>query len=162
MTSMKRTFKTFALQVIAAASVFALTDQAHAQSALHPKVIYPDGHFPPGYYYTAADLSRLSGHTFSASRPSYLIGTFAYLGVIQGEPTFSPVPKTSPLQAFPLNYQTHPSTTVLRVLFFNNAPRNLTVGKAIAPNPRSPLTLKSVTRTKDGHLLIETEYCGTP
>jgi len=162
MTTMNRTFKTFAIQVIAAA-VFALTNQAHAQSALHQKlIIYPDGHFPSGNFYTAADVPRLAGRRFSASSPSYLIGTFAYLGIIQGQPTFSPVPKTSPFAPFPPTYPTHPSTTVLRVRFFNNAPRKLAFGKAIAPNPRSPLTLTGVTRTKDSRLLVDTEYWGTP
>ena len=141
------TFKTFALQVIAAASVFALTDHAHARSALHQKVIiYPDGHFQSGYFYTAADLPRLSGHRFSASSPSYLIGTFAYLGVVQGEPSFSPVLKILPLHAFSRTYQPPTSRTALRVRFFNNAPRNLALGKAIVPNPRSPLTLKTANR----------------
>lgn len=162
MTAMNRTFKTFTLQVIAAAA-FALTAQVHTQSALHQKlIIYPDGHFPPGNFYTAADLPRLTGNRFSAASPSYLIGTFAYFGIIQGQQTFSPVPKTAPLAAFPLTYLDNPSATVLHVRFFNNAPRKLAVGKAIAPNPRSPLTITGVTRTKEGRLVVSTEYWGTP
>jgi hypothetical protein len=159
---MNRTFRTVALQIIAA-GVLALLGQAHAQSALGQKlIIYPDGHFPSGNFYTAADLPRLSGHKFSASSPSYLIGVFGYLGVINGQETFFPVPKTSPLQPFPPPYQMPSSTTVLHVRFFNNSPKKLKAGKAIAPNPRSPLTLTSVTRSRDGHLLVQTEYWGTP
>jgi hypothetical protein len=82
--SVNRFFKAFSLRVIAAASVLTFTNHAHAQKP----IIYPDGHFPPGNYYTAADLAKLSGQAFLASRPSYLTGTYEYLGVIKGEPTF--------------------------------------------------------------------------
>jgi hypothetical protein len=154
--SVNRLLKVFSLRVIAAAGVFAFTNFSNAQKP----IIYPDGHFPPGNYYTAADLARLSGQEFSASRPSYLTGTFEYLGVIKGEPTFSPVSKIP--WAFSQKGQAPPSKTALRIHFFNNSPRNLAVGKAIVPNPRSPLTLKRITRTKDGFLVVEAEYWGTP
>jgi hypothetical protein len=149
-----RFFRAFSLQVLAAAIVFVFTNHAHAQKP----IIYPDGHFPPGNYYTAADLARLSGRAFSASRPSYLTGTFEYLGVIKGEPTFSPVS----MIPWALSRKTPPSKTALRIHFFDNSPRNLAVGKAIEPNARSPLTLKRITRTTDGFLVVETEYWGTP
>jgi hypothetical protein len=154
--SVNRLFKAFSLLVIAAASAFAFTNHANAQKP----IIYPDGHFPLGKYYTAADLARLSVRAFSASPPSYLTGTFEYLGVIKGEPTFSPVSKIP--WAFSLKNQAPPSKTALRIHFFDNSPRNLAVGKAIAPNTRSPLTLKRISRTKDGFLIVETEYWGTP
>ena len=48
------------------------------------------------------------------------------------------------------------------VRFFGNMPRNLRVGRAIAPNERSPLTLRSVQRSGDGSLIVKTEYWGTP
>ena len=46
---------------------------------------------------------------------------------------------------------------LLRVHFFNNMPRTLKVGKAIAPTRRSPLTLLRVWRSNDGNLLVEME-----
>lgn len=151
--SVNRLFKAL---VIAAASVFAFTNHANAQKP----IIYPDGHFPPGNYYTAADLARFAGRRFTASpSPSYLIGTFQYLGVLQGKPTFAPVWKVSPFAFSPPSQL--PFKTVLRIHFFDNAPRNLAVGKAIVPNPRTPLTLTSV-QNKNGYLVVETEYWGTP
>ena len=53
-----------------------------------------------------------------------------------------------------------PGRTNLDVHFFNDTPRSLKVGKAIAPNARLPLTLRHAFRSKQGCLLVETEQFG--
>ena len=125
----------------------------------------PDGQFPPGTVYKETDLARLVGKKLP--RPSYLVGKFMYLGVLHNEHTFSTY-RIVPSQSgggYAGNNQGLKAAfgaALLRVHFFNNMPRSLKVGKAIAPNRRSPLTLLRVARSTDGHLLVETEYWGTP
>lgn len=119
----------------------------------------PDGHFPPGYLYTAADLPRLAGRSLPASGPHYLIGKFTCVAVRQDQATFTPFSfaPTSPLKAASRGQE-----AVLRVRFYGNMPRKLRVGAVIAPGPRSPLTLKRVVRANGGALLADAEYWGTP
>jgi hypothetical protein len=140
--------------------------QAGAQNAASGSILRgrpvqtPDGHFPPGYLYTAADLPRLVGRQLPTSGPNYLIGKFTYLGDQQGQAIFTPFSFTP---AFPtVKTPSLKETTVLRVRFHDNVPRKLRVGAVIAPNPRSPLTLKRVIRASNGALLAEAEYWGTP
>ena len=143
----------------------ALTVQAGAQNAGSGAILrgrpvqIPDGHFPPGYLYTAADLPRLVGRQLPTSNPHYLIGKFTYLGDQQGQATFTPFSFTP---AFPAMKAPPLKGTVLRVRFYGNMPRKLRVGAVIAPNPRSPLTLKRVIRATNGAVLAEAEYWGTP
>ena len=125
----------------------------------------PDGQFPAGAIYKETDLAGLAGKKLP--RPCYLVGKFMYLGLLHNEHTFSTY-RVIPSQSSGGYARNNPGlkaafgAALLRVRFFNNMPRTLKVGKAIAPNPRSPLTLVRVARSRDGHLLVETEYWGTP
>jgi hypothetical protein len=114
---------------------------------------YPDGRFPPGPLFREENLAALAGQNFRINN-TYLVGKFVYKGNQNGRDVFG---------MDPTKFDRVPGAAraVLIVRFFGNRPSNLRVGRLIAPNPRSPLTIRAVERTADG-LLVKAEYLGTP
>jgi hypothetical protein len=92
--------------------------------ALDPPALYASGQFPDGRVYQESDLAGLVGTALAD--PSYLVGRFVYLGLINGKQLFS-------------NYW--PSLTdpngiafgnvLMAVAFHDNASPGLEAGKAI-------------------------------
>jgi hypothetical protein len=108
---------------------------------------YAAGQFPDGKIYQESDLAGLVGTALPDA--SYLVGRFVYLGLINGQRVFSsfaPGPNNADAITF--------GKALIDVAFFGNVPRGLAVGKVIVATPAEPLTIKRVTRSANGALLL--------
>jgi hypothetical protein len=98
---------------------------------------YPDGHFPPGPFFTEETLPALAGQTFSADKTVLFGREYLFLGQVNGEYMFGG-------DSTKFLAPTRTPRTVLTVRFFGNIPNGLRPGRLIAPNKRSSLTLRKV------------------
>lgn len=105
---------------------------------------YASGQFTAGTIYQESDLAGLVD--VALPDPSYLVGRFVYLGLINGRQVFSSFTQSADGIAF--------GKTLINVTFFGNVPPGLSMGKLIVSTPAEPLTIKRVSRSTDGALLL--------
>ena len=116
---------------------------------------YASGQFPAGQVYQESDLSGLVGTTLPD--PSYLVGRFLYLGVINGRQLFSTYrPGLTDPNGIAFG------NALLAVAFHDNAPPCLEVGKVIVSTPNEPLNLLTVERLEEGKVFAEAESRSLP
>ena len=107
---------------------------------------YASGQFPGGRIYQESDLDCLVGTALPD--PSYLVGRFVYLGLINGKHVFSSV--TPGPNANDIIF----GKALIDVAFFGNVPPGLAAGKVIVAAPVEPLTIQRVSRSATGALLL--------
>jgi hypothetical protein len=144
--SLPKSFVTWCALILAAVSVASAQDK---------QPLYAAGKFPAGRVYVESELQGLVGKSFSA--PVYLIGRFAYLGQRHGVEVFSTFTRGL-LNDTDIAF----GRTLIGVKFFDNLPPGLTVGKMISATAENPLTVKSVRRSDDNFLLVQTESWSAP
>ena len=127
-------------------SIALLIAMAVAASAQDPPELYAAGQFPAGNVYQESDLPGLVGTELPD--PSYLVGRFVYLGLISGRQTFSS------FMSGPNEGEINFGKTLIDVTFFGNISPGLAVGKVIVSTSEEPLTIRRVSRSADGALLL--------
>jgi hypothetical protein len=144
------------IKTIACALIAALIGIAHVKGQDSGKPpLYGHGFFPPGQLYVEGGLQNLIGKTFA--EPTYLAGSFVYLGNIQGKETFSTY-----TQGLLKDGSIAFGRILIQVKFYDNRPPGLTIGKVIVATPTEPLTLKSVKLANDGYLIVQAESWSAP
>ena len=104
--------------------------------------------------YHEQDLKGLAGQQLA--EPSYLVGKFLYLGLVQGRQLFA----TYALSGDLITGSDSPTKVafgkvLISVRFDDDFPPGLVVGKAIAPTEDEPLVLERVMAAPNDFLFVE-------
>jgi hypothetical protein len=106
--------------------------------------------------YHEEDLKGLVGEQLA--QPSYLVGRFLYLGLVQGKQLFASYQLSGDLITGSGNATKVAFGKVLiSVRFDNDFPPDLVVGKSITPTERDPLVLERVMSAPNDFLFVECE-----
>jgi hypothetical protein len=104
--------------------------------------------------YHEGDLKALVGQQLA--EPSYLIGKFVYLGLVQGKQLFSTYALSGDLiTGSGSGTRVAFGKVLISVRFDNDFPQGLVVGKAIAPTEDEPLVLERVMAAPNDFLFVE-------
>ena len=104
--------------------------------------------------YHEEDLKGLVGEQLA--EPSYLVGKFLYLGLVQGKQLFASYQMSGDLITGSGNATRVAFGKVLiSVRFDNDFPPDLVVGKSITPTEDDPLVLERVMAAPDDFLFVE-------
>jgi hypothetical protein len=141
--------------ILSILSGFLFVFVAQRLEAEQDHTLYVSGAFPPGRIYDESQIGELVDKTLA--NPSYLIGSFVFLGIRNGEHVFSTF-SHGLLDTDDIAF----GKILIAVKFFGNVPPGLDVGKVIGPTTADPLTIKSVRRSDDGFVLVATESWSTP
>ena len=104
--------------------------------------------------YREQDLKGLIGQQLA--EPSYLVGKFLYLGLVQGKQLFATYALSGDLiTGSGSSTRVAFGKVLISVRFDNDFPPGLVVGKAIAPTEDEPLVLERVMSAPDDFLFVE-------
>ena len=104
--------------------------------------------------YHEGDLKALVGQQLA--EPSYLVGKFVYLGLVQGKQLFSTYALSGDLiTGSGSGTRVAFGKVLISVRFDNDFPPGLVVGKAIAPTEDEPLVLERVMAAPNDFLFVE-------